>query len=244
MNEEQSQVPVQESASKKKPIIIGLIVLALLAVTGYVVYAWQQNRIETLNKQIEGLQKKANSSDTASPTSATTVTYTLPGGYTEYKNTNPAFTFGYPKAWTDFKVTNIDNSTAAAKSVGAKGSAIQAVSYVTDENRGTENARFLVASTTYVPGGTDETLNVYGRDGYKSNYQLANGKIASQYDDFEVVKTRSGEGIIFVPEQGLSTKLVIGIVNMPSSSGHKSVSFLGYDLDELKKVLATVKIGN
>lgn len=71
MNEEQPSQPVQESTSKKKPIIIALVVLVLLAGTGYVVYAWQQNRIQALNDQIKDLQKQVK--DAASESKKPTV---------------------------------------------------------------------------------------------------------------------------------------------------------------------------
>lgn len=60
MNEEQPQQPVQTSKRNLKPFIITLAVLLLLAVTGYAVYAIQQNRIQTLNNQVKELQKQVD----------------------------------------------------------------------------------------------------------------------------------------------------------------------------------------
>ena len=74
MNEEQSQQSVQQPTSKKKPIIIALVIAVLLAVAGYVVYASQQSKINDLNKQIETLKKQ--SEDTSKESASTTETTT------------------------------------------------------------------------------------------------------------------------------------------------------------------------
>lgn len=72
MNEEQTSQPsqqlTQDPKSKKKPIILGLIILVLLAATGYGVYAWQQNRIATLNDQVKELQRQVESQKKESAT--------------------------------------------------------------------------------------------------------------------------------------------------------------------------------
>lgn len=72
MNEEQLQQPIQETKRNTKPLIIALIVVALLAVTGYAVYALQQNKINELNKQIENLNKETK--DTSEESTSTTDT--------------------------------------------------------------------------------------------------------------------------------------------------------------------------
>lgn len=81
MNEEQSQQPVQEPKRNSKPLVITLIVIALIAITGYTVYAVQQNKVNDLNSQVKELKKEASSlksevaelkEDTAQPVATST----------------------------------------------------------------------------------------------------------------------------------------------------------------------------
>lgn len=69
MNEEQpQQQTVQQAKRNIKPLITALVVIVLLAATGYVVYASQQSKIDNLNKQIQDLKKDTKSTSQESTT--------------------------------------------------------------------------------------------------------------------------------------------------------------------------------
>ena len=250
MNEEQPQQPVQETPSKKKPLIIGLVVVILLIATSYGVYAYQQNQVNKLEAQVRELQEAAKKSESTDADTQAVDTYKTPTGYLEYSVTTPDFSFAYPKAIGSLKLVNENLNAAKYKGQGVKGTSIT-IAPTTNTANNDNSFRVLTASTDYVPFGGDDPLAVYTIKGYTksgSTYTvpLSGNNVISNKKDFEVVKTQSGEAVVFSAQnQGDGMNYTaIGIVNLPSSTGYKAIGVTANSISELKSILATVKVGS
>lgn len=256
MNEDQpQQTPQQqnqESAPRRspKPLIISLVVVALLAVTGYAVYAWQQREVDKLEAQVKSLQEEAKSSESTDQDAVADDSYAAPSGYLEYTVTKPDFSFAYPKSIGSLTLTTENLNDSKYKGRGVKGTSIT-IAPTTNTANNDNTFRVLTASTDYVPFGGDDPLAVYTIKGYTKSgsiysVPLGGDKVISDNKDFEVVATRSGEAVVFSAQnQGDGTSYTaIGIVNLPSSTGYKAIGFTANSIAELKSILATVKIGD
>jgi len=256
MNEEQtaqpSQQPVQDEKPKRnfKPLIIILVVILLAVAVGYAVYAWRQNQINELEAQVKTLQESAKTSDDADAESQAADTYKTPAGYLEYTVTTPDLSFAYPKLYGSLKLETENLNAAKYKGQGVKGTSIT-ISPTTNTANNDNSLRILTASTDYVPFGGDDPLAVYTLKGYTksgSTYTvpLSGDNVISNKKDFEVVKTRSGEAVVFnAQNQGDGTSYTaIGIVNLPTSTGYKAIGITANSIADVKSILSTIKIGN
>lgn len=252
MNEEQPSQPsqqlTQEPKSKKKPIIISLIILVLLAGTGYAVYAWQQSRVNELEAEVKTLKDAKATEDIDTDTEAAD-TYKTPTGYLEYTVTTPDFSFAYPKSIGSLNLTTENLNAAKYKGQGVKGASIT-IAPTTNTANNDNSFRVLTATTDYVPFGGDDSLAVFTLKGYTksgSTYTVpltGNNKISS-FKGFEVIKTRSGEeAVVFyapVAEGGESP--AIGMINLPTVTGYKAVGITASSMNDVKSIMATIKVG-
>jgi hypothetical protein len=96
-NTNQAVAPAEEPKKTKKTVLVAVSVLLLLCAVGYGVYAWQQSRIDSLNKQIETLQKEEVS---------TTNTKSDTKDWLVFTNAKDGYSLEIPDGWQLVHYTN------------------------------------------------------------------------------------------------------------------------------------------
>jgi outer membrane murein-binding lipoprotein Lpp len=102
--------PITNQAPKpkrsKKPLLLSLLVILLIAGAGYSVYAWQHKKVNDLNTQVASLQSQITSlnsqiNDLKSAASSSSSTQADPyAGWKTYTSNSEKASFKYPSNWT------------------------------------------------------------------------------------------------------------------------------------------------
>lgn len=171
--------------SKQLNVILGIIIIILLGVIGYMAYkddtqdrqiSTEQNNATNSNSNLNIPTNSASNQNIVNETDRPEVTQVLPADWVVYTNSKDKFLVGYPKNW--FVIDSSPGALSVSRTEACKSDNFQGLEQFMDQYRDCE--RFTVwAGDTSAANFTDIKdenyfkVNIGGVEGQKFIYNLA-----------------------------------------------------------------------